>query len=159
MIATTTLANVDNDRLQRGVEGLTTGTYHITLTRMTETEISAHVRNGDHTTYPVTLTEARAFCGCPDSMYRGTVCKHATDLALHAIRTVSEGYPRGTDSLQVGDIVQRNGYRGTVMSVADDFVSIRWEMERIPTPLPPEQGAEDDQEGLTRALPRTSPES
>jgi hypothetical protein len=36
MIATTTLARVDNERLQRGVEGLTAGAYSITVTRFTE---------------------------------------------------------------------------------------------------------------------------
>jgi uncharacterized Zn finger protein len=86
-IATTILANVDNDRLSRGVEGLTSGAYHITRTRHTEHEISAHVANGDGKTYAVTLTEGRAFCGCGDAMYRGMTCKHSVALALHTIRT------------------------------------------------------------------------
>jgi uncharacterized Zn finger protein len=142
MIATSTLAKVDNDRLQCGVAGLTTGAYHITLTRMTEQEISAHVRNGDRQPYPVTLTEARAFCGCPDSMYRGMVCKHATALALHVIRTASEKQPRRPDRLHVGDVVQRNEHRGTVIAVADDFVSIRWEMVRPISLITDESGEE-----------------
>jgi hypothetical protein len=41
MIATTILARVDNERLQRGVEGLASGAYSITVTRFTEDEISA----------------------------------------------------------------------------------------------------------------------
>ncbi|MGE0825516.1 MAG: SWIM zinc finger family protein [Candidatus Binatia bacterium] len=86
MIAPSILAKVDTDRLQRGVEGLATGAYAITLTRMTEQEISAYVTNGDSKTYSVTLTEGRAFCGCGDSMFRGKVCKHAVALALFAIR-------------------------------------------------------------------------
>ena len=86
MIATTILATVDSDRLQRGVEGLTAGAYSITLTRLTESEISAYVANGDNKTYSVTLTEGRSFCGCGDSMFRGKTCKHAVALALHAIR-------------------------------------------------------------------------
>jgi hypothetical protein len=32
MVATTTLARVDNERWQRGVEGLTAGAYSITVT-------------------------------------------------------------------------------------------------------------------------------
>src|SRR5262245_35333929 len=96
MIATSTLAKVDPDRLQRGVDGLTAGVYSITLTRMTEQEISAYVANGDGNTYSVTLTEGRSFCGCGDSMFRGKTCKHAVALALFAIRqpqaeTSSEG--------------------------------------------------------------------
>jgi uncharacterized Zn finger protein len=87
MIETTILALVDNDRLSRGVEGLTSGAYSITLTRQTEHEISAHVANGDGKTYAVTLTEGRAFCGCGDAMYRGMTCKHSVALALHTIRT------------------------------------------------------------------------
>lgn len=86
-IATTILATVDADRLQRGVDGLTTGSYTFTLTRQTEQTISAYVANGDNKTYSVTLTEGSAFCGCPDSMYRGKTCKHAVALALHTIRT------------------------------------------------------------------------
>jgi len=86
MIATTVLAKVDNERLQRGVEGLASGAYSITLTRQNEAEISAYVANGDGKTYSVTLTEERSFCGCGDAMFRGKTCKHATALALYVIR-------------------------------------------------------------------------
>lgn len=86
-ISNHTLARVDSDRLQRGVEGLATGAYTITMTRMTEDEISAFVANGDGKEYSVTLTAPRSFCGCGDSMYRGKTCKHAVSLALYAIRT------------------------------------------------------------------------
>lgn len=87
MVAITILAKVDNERLQRGVEGLTAGAYNITLTRQSETEISAYVTNGDGKEYSVTITENRAFCGCGDSMFRGKTCKHATALALYVIRS------------------------------------------------------------------------
>jgi uncharacterized Zn finger protein len=87
MIATTTLARVDNERLQRGVEGLASGAYAITVTRFNEDEVSAFVANGDDKSYSVTLTAVRSFCGCRDSMYRGKTCKHAVALALYAIRT------------------------------------------------------------------------
>lgn len=87
MIATTTLARVDTERLQRGVEGLASGAYAITVTRFTEGEISATVANGDGKSYPVTLTAVRSFCGCNDSLFRGKTCKHAVALALYAIRT------------------------------------------------------------------------
>lgn len=87
MITTSTLATVDTDRLVRGVEGLTAEAYRITLTRLTEQEISAYVTNGDGNTYSVSLTEGKAFCGCGDSMFRGKTCKHSVALALYAIRT------------------------------------------------------------------------
>ena len=87
MIPTTILATVDNKRLQRGVEGLTAGAYIITVTRLTEQEISAYAANGGSKTYSVTLTEGKAFCGCGDAMFRGKVCNHATALALHVIRS------------------------------------------------------------------------
>jgi uncharacterized Zn finger protein len=80
-----TLSRVDNERLQRGVEGLASGAYSITVSRFTEDEISAFVSNGDGKEYSVTLTAVRSFCGC--SMFRGKTCKHAVALALYAIRT------------------------------------------------------------------------
>lgn len=86
MIATSILAKVDADRLQRGVEGLTAGAYAITITRLTEQEVSASVANGDNKSYSVTLTEGKAFCGCGNAMFRGKVCKHSAALALHVIR-------------------------------------------------------------------------
>jgi uncharacterized Zn finger protein len=82
-----TLARVDNERLQRGVEGLASGAYAITVTRYTDDEVSAFVANGDGVSYSVTLTAPRSFCGCKDSMFRGKTCKHAVSLALYVIRT------------------------------------------------------------------------
>ena len=87
MIATTTLARVDTDWLQPGVEGLASGAYAVTVTRFTKDEVSAQVSNGDGKSYPVTLTAVRSFCGCNDSQFRGKTCKHAVALALYAIRT------------------------------------------------------------------------
>jgi uncharacterized Zn finger protein len=87
MIATITLARVDTERLQRGVEGLASGAYAITVTRFNEDEVSAFVSNGDGKDYSVTLTAVRSFCGCRDAMFRGKTCKHAVSLALYVIRT------------------------------------------------------------------------
>src|ERR1051325_6921743 len=87
MITSSILATVDPERLQRGVEGLASGAYTITVTRQTESEISAYVANGDGKEYGVTLIEGRSFCGCGDSMHRGKTCKHSVALALHVIRT------------------------------------------------------------------------
>jgi uncharacterized Zn finger protein len=81
------LARVDTERLQRGVEGLASGAYAITVTRFTEDEVSAFVSSGDDVAYSVTLTAVRSFCGCKDSMFRGKTCKHAVALSLYVIRT------------------------------------------------------------------------
>jgi SWIM zinc finger len=86
MIATSILATVDTDRLQRGVEGLASEAYAITVTRQHDAEIRAYVTNGDGKTYSVILTEGQAFCGCGDAMYRGKTCKHSVALALYVIR-------------------------------------------------------------------------
>ena len=87
MIATHTLARVDNERLQRGVEGVASGAYAITVTRFTDNEVSAQVSNDDGKSCPVTLTAVRSFCGCNDALFRGKTRKHAVALALYAIRT------------------------------------------------------------------------
>jgi hypothetical protein len=73
------------DRLQKGVECLTS--YTITLTGQDETEIAGFVTNGDGLRYGVVLTADRAFCSCPDAMFRHLLCKHAAVLAMHVIRT------------------------------------------------------------------------
>jgi uncharacterized Zn finger protein len=86
MIATTILAKVDNERLQRGVEGLASGAYSITLASQTEAEIRGFVANGDGKEYGVVLSEGQAFCSCKDAMYRKGVCKHSVALALYTIR-------------------------------------------------------------------------
>jgi uncharacterized Zn finger protein len=58
----------------------------VTLTRHTEAEVLALVNNGTGKEYGVTLTQAGAFCSCPDALYRGVTCKHSVALALHVIR-------------------------------------------------------------------------
>jgi predicted nucleic acid-binding Zn finger protein len=80
------LQQVSTDRLQRAVTALTDDSLTMTLTRQTETEIRALVKNGETKEYGVTLTEAGVFCSCPDALYRGSICKHATTLALAVLR-------------------------------------------------------------------------
>src|SRR5215471_13083078 len=82
----TVLQQVATDRLQRAVTALADGSLTMTLTRQTEAEIRALVKNGEGKEYGVTLTEAQVFCSCPDALYRGSVCKHATTLALTVLR-------------------------------------------------------------------------
>ena len=82
-----TLPERDRERLQRGVEGLASGAYIITLTRFTEDDINGYVSNGDGKRYSVTLTVMRSFCGCSDNMFRVKTCEHSVTLALYVIRT------------------------------------------------------------------------
>ncbi len=80
------LQHVSTDRLQRAVNALSDGSLPVTLTRQTEAEIRALVKNGDGKEYGVTITETGVFCSCPDALYRGVTCKHATVLALSVLR-------------------------------------------------------------------------
>ena len=80
------LRQVTTDRLQRAVTALADGSLTMRLTRQTEAEIRALVKNGETKEYGVTLTEAGVFCSCPDALYRGSICKHATTLALAVLR-------------------------------------------------------------------------
>lgn len=83
----TAVQQVAADRLQRAVCGLADGSLTVTLTRQSDAEIRALVKNGDGKEYGVTLTEALVTCSCKDALYRGGICKHATATALYALRT------------------------------------------------------------------------
>lgn len=83
----TILKQVSSDRLQRAVCGFAEGSLTMTITRQTQTEIRALVKNGDGKEYGVTLTESLITCSCKDSLYRGTVCKHAAAVALYVLRS------------------------------------------------------------------------
>ncbi len=82
----TVLQHVTMERLRKAVNALADASVAVTLTRQTEAEIRALVKNGTGKEYGVTLTEAGAFCSCPDALYRGVTCKHATALALVILR-------------------------------------------------------------------------
>jgi SWIM zinc finger len=78
---------VPADRLQKAVCGLADGTLTVTLTRQSDCEIRALVKNGTGAEYGVTLTESLIACSCKDALYRGGICKHATATALYVLRT------------------------------------------------------------------------
>jgi uncharacterized Zn finger protein len=80
------LQHVSVDRLQKAVNLLAEASVTVTLTRQTEAEIRALLQNGDGKEYGVTLTATGAFCSCPDALYRGVACKHATVVALQVLR-------------------------------------------------------------------------
>ena len=69
-------------RHKRAVQGLRDGTLTVSLTRQTDAEIRALVKNGDGIEYGVTLTDRGAFCSCKDALYRGATCKHALAVCL-----------------------------------------------------------------------------
>ena len=58
------------ERHRKAVQGLRDGTLTVSLTRQTEAEIRALVRNGDGREYGVSLTEHGTFCSCKDALYR-----------------------------------------------------------------------------------------
>jgi hypothetical protein len=84
------LEHVTLDRFNKATEALAQNAYTIRFTTRSDSEIGAHVVNGDNKEYGVTLTKDRAFCSCKDSMFRHTVCKHTVAVALQAVRTPVE---------------------------------------------------------------------
>lgn len=85
------LQQVSADRLQKAVNALVDGSMTITLTRKTETEIRALIRNGENKEYRCTLSAALTTCSCRDTLYRGVLCKHVTTVALSVLRSSHEG--------------------------------------------------------------------
>jgi predicted nucleic acid-binding Zn finger protein len=81
-----TLKEATPERHKLAVQGLRDGSLTITLTRQTDAEIRAIVKNGDGIEYGVTLTEHGTFCSCKDALYRGTTCKHALALAIRQLQ-------------------------------------------------------------------------
>jgi hypothetical protein len=89
-VALDVIRKVDNERLQRGVEGLIACANKITLASQSDAEIRGFVANGDGQEYGVVLSEGQCFCGCKDAIYRHGICKHAVALALFVIRNPIE---------------------------------------------------------------------
>src|SRR4029453_17679817 len=86
LLALTVLKTVSPDRLQKATTALMDNSMTIALTRQTEAEIRALVKNGEGKEYCVTITDGAITCSCKDALYRGVVCKHAVALALYTIR-------------------------------------------------------------------------
>jgi hypothetical protein len=59
----------------------------MTITRQSEAEIRALVKNGEGKEYGVTLTESLTACSYKDALYRGGICKHGVAVVLHVLRT------------------------------------------------------------------------
>ncbi len=82
----TVLAQVEDQKFHKAVEGIRNGVYQMTITRRTQEEVRGFVKKNEGKEYGCTITEAGAWCSCPDALYRGGICKHQTALALHVIR-------------------------------------------------------------------------
>jgi len=110
----TVLQHVTTDRLQRAVNALADGSMTVTLTRQTEAEIRALVKNGAEREYGVVLTPTLTTCSCKDALYRGVVCKHTVATALHVLRTPQA--KREPQPEPVRTVVPQRGARSTCCS-------------------------------------------
>src|SRR5262249_21904700 len=123
------------ERLHRAVSGLADGTLTVNLTGQSDTEGRGFVSNSDGKPYVDVATTDRAFCSCPDAMYRKGICKHAVVLALHVLRTPAEA----KREWHLGDLVERNGHTGNVICVSGKNISVAWDNGRR-APMTREQG-------------------
>jgi hypothetical protein len=80
------LREVSIDRHNRAIQGLQDGSLMVTITKHTDREVRALVRNGAGIEYGVTLTEHGTFCSCKDALYRGAVCKHAVAACVFCLQ-------------------------------------------------------------------------
>jgi len=87
------LAAVNETYLHKVVEGIRSGAYQVTLTFRSDEEVCGHVKHIDGKTYACTITQAGAFCSCPDALYRRRTCKHAVLLALYELSTPTAVLP------------------------------------------------------------------
>lgn len=134
LLALTALKSVSSDRLQRAATILAENSLAVTLTRLSDADIRALVKNGEGSEYGVVIMDGAITCSCKDSLFRGVTCKHAVALALYALRTTqTEQFPQPR-SWHVGDRVERNGHIGKVICVSGEYVSIQWDSGRI-TPM------------------------
>lgn len=85
-ITATTLAKVDEQRMERAITSLRKGEYTVALARNDGVVITAFVNNGKGQSYTVSLTENGGFCSCPDASYRATTCKHMVSVAIRVIQ-------------------------------------------------------------------------
>jgi hypothetical protein len=101
--------DVASDRLQKAVCGLADGSLIVTLTRQSELDIRALVKNGDGKEYGVTITEAFTACSCKDSLYRGGICKHGAAVALYTLRTPQPKTTAPAPQFPMFHLMWRNG--------------------------------------------------
>jgi hypothetical protein len=105
----TILQHVSSDRLQRAVCGFADGSMTVTLTRQSDCEIRALVKNGDGKEYGVTLSESLTSCSCKDALYRGGICKHGAAVALHVLRVPQPKTTTPAPQFPTFHLMWRNG--------------------------------------------------
>src|SRR6266446_2581241 len=81
-----TLRESDPERYQKAVHGLRDGTLTVSITRHTEQEIRAIVKNGDGKEYRCILTDDHTACSCGDNFHRGATCKHALAVVVFCLQ-------------------------------------------------------------------------
>jgi uncharacterized Zn finger protein len=117
--------NCNTERMAKAVCGLADGSIVFDNVRQSEHEVRGITHSGNQR-YAVTLTHGRAFCGCPDSTFRHSLCKHCVALALHVLRTPAEG-PR---EWHAGDTIDHEGQTGRIIAVSGEFISVWWDNGR-----------------------------
>jgi len=77
------IAKAGQERTLKAVQGLTSGTYQVSITWQDEWRVSGVVANGK--AYDVSVGVDGFFaCSCADFAYRQAICKHVVMLALYA---------------------------------------------------------------------------
>lgn len=132
------LQHVSPDRLQRAVCGLADGSFTVTLTRHTETEIRALVKNGDGKEYGVTLSETLTSCSCKDALYRAVTCKHQVTVALQVLRPPQEPEaPKPASTPRCIHLTRSCSPSGPRLCGAQEYRTPAWVIPFVPeTPWP-----------------------
>ena len=129
LIVLQAVEQVSPDRLQKAVCGLANGTLTVSLIRQSPFEVRGYVQHGQSKEpYEITLTAARAWCSCPDALFRHAICKHAVALALTVLR---HPRPETKRTYQLGDLVHHDGHTGKVICVSGEYISVAWDNGRI----------------------------
>ncbi len=77
------IGQADSERTLKAVQGLTSGTYQVSITRQDEWRVSGVVANGK--AYDVSVGVDSFFaCSCADFAYRQAICKHMVMLTMVA---------------------------------------------------------------------------
>ena len=109
VLTLSTMQQVSLERLQRAVCGLADGSITVSLTRQSERELRALVTNGDSKEYGVTITETLTTCSCKDALYCGEICKHATAVAVHVLRSAPATLEKPASPKPIFHLMWREG--------------------------------------------------
>jgi len=102
-------AKAGSERTLKAVQGLTNGTYQVSITRQDQWRVNGVVANGR--AYDVSVGVDGFFaCSCSDFAYRGIVCKHVVMLTMVATQEHQEQPQEGEPNLRLAKV--REGYCG-----------------------------------------------